>query len=560
MISGGISNHAISALPATPPPALTAAAAYGQIIYLMELTTQAGGGAAGVVTGGVSAFAISGGAIAGSSGVAVSSGQFVIRLSDAGFITAPSDTPSNTYYEPRLTVPLVVDRAVMLSPEGGMDGSHRADAEFINQDGYFDSSVSESAIEGQPVIVLAGNPANNYSSFSRVWTGVAAGWENNGDNVRVEIRDTGYLMDVPLQPSLYAGTGTYEGPADFAGKPKPLMYGKCVNVTPILIDQANLIYQFHSGSSQALNNVYDNGAAVTFQADTTNLYSGSTTAGQYRSDISRGLFQLGALPAGVITCTAQGNNTGGYVDAIPDIASRILSQQAGLGAVHVDAATFTLLKASFPYAGNVYFPGETTVRAAFTMLLNGIGAQWFSTRYGRIAVSMLKVPDPGSRVLDLDTLNVIELKRRNLPSSIFPPHRKRVVGYNKNWTVQRGEDLAGSVSAATRQFLASEWRTTQAENGSIVSKHPQSQTPVMLETNLDTSTGAQAVADNLIALHGAERQLFEARIKSIGLTVNFGDTVKLTWPRFNLSGSKFLRAWPVREDFAARETTLLMWG
>src|SRR5690606_16385768 len=103
---------------------------------------------------------------------------------------------------------------------------------------------------------------------------------------------------------------------------KPLCYGRVLNVTPVFVNSSNLAYQAHDGPVEDIDQVYDNGVVLVFDTDKTGSEFDSYTvpSGKYATDISRGLFKLGSLPAGMITCDVYGDKTGGiYVHSVADI-------------------------------------------------------------------------------------------------------------------------------------------------------------------------------------------------------------------------------------------------
>jgi hypothetical protein len=76
-------------------------------------------------------------------------------------------------------------------------------------------------------------------------------------------RDRGFLLQSPLQTTLYIGTGDEEGDATIQGQPKPLVFGRVRNVAPVLIDPTNLIYQISNAALASIDDVFDQGLALT---------------------------------------------------------------------------------------------------------------------------------------------------------------------------------------------------------------------------------------------------------------------------------------------------------
>src|SRR5262249_42363588 len=112
------------------------------------------------------------------------------------------------------------------------------------------------------------------------------------------------------------GSGGLDGTAALAGTLKPLAIGATVpasgtggiqNVSPVLVDPVNLIYQISDGFADVAA-LYEGGytGGITVAGDVANLYTGSTPAGQYRTCKTLGCFQLGSTPTRAITCDVYG--------------------------------------------------------------------------------------------------------------------------------------------------------------------------------------------------------------------------------------------------------------
>lgn len=482
----------------------------------------------------------------------------ILRFSDTGFITGPNDDPANSYYEGRARNPLVLLRRIALSPESSIDGIQTGDIELENQDGALDNILAENAIDGQDVRILIGRTSDSYADFVEVYRGVGAGW-SGGDRIKIAVRDSSFMLELPVQPNTYAGTGTAEGDTELKGRRIPVTVGQANNVTPVLIDRVKLIYQYHDGSVNALSAVYDQGKVIALDTDTTDLWAGSTTAGKHRSDVVDGLFQLGSSPAGEITCDVRGNNTGGYVNTVAECALRLLRGHTGIGRRFIDEGSFASLAVTVAGVAGYHVSGRETAREVLSILMRGIGAYWFMRRDGRIRVQRLAEPEIFGELLRLGVNDILSLEQVQLPPSIFPPNFRRTIGYEKNWTVQTS-DYEGTISDARQLFLAREWATTAASDTSVQTKHPNATDPPLVPSHLENKADADTLASFLLDLHGAERQMLEITLGPPGFEIDMGDTILVTWPRYGLGSGKLFRAFPVRDDFQKRRVTLRCWG
>ena len=484
-----------------------------------------------------------------------------LRFADRSYITAAADTPASTFIEPRLIQPLRLSRGIQLAPTVAADGAQSAGIEIENGDGGLDNTVITGAIDGRPVRVLAGLRTDPLSAFETVWLGVARAWEQGEDTVRIEAFDASYLLDGPVQPTRYAGTGTYEGTADLAGTPKPLAMGEVYNIEPVLIDPALLVYQVHDGPVESIT-VYEGGLAVTAEGDVSDLYSGTTTAGQFRTDLERGLFQLGSSPTQRITADVEGDKPDGltYETGVGTLASRLLRLRAGLGARYIDQGSFDSLDAAGIGICGVYIRDEDTARGVLDRLLAGVAATWTCRRDGRLRAYRLADPNSAAVVRSFDAVDILTARTLRLPDEMFPPVWRVTVGYKRNHTVQTGEDLSGSVTDERRQQLGIEWRTSQDSDGSVRTRHLGATSLGLVESPLQVAADADALAELLLELHSADRRLIEVTVPAIGQAIEMGDTVKVTWPRLGLQNGRFFRAFPIDEDAAARTVTMVLWG
>lgn len=507
------------------------------------------------------------------------------RFSDRGFVSDITDTPAVTQWIPRLGqqpngAELVTQRTVSIAPESYADGDQSGIALLLNGDGGLDDPINNNAVDARRVRILVGPPTGKYSDFTPVFDGVSTQWyQSSATQVRLDYADNSYLLDVPIQTNSYGGTGTYDGTTNLKGYLKPLLYGEQLNITPVSLDPSNLIYQVHDGTIASVFNVYDKGVGLTYQADTTNLYAGSTTSGSYRTDISRGLFQLGAQPAGQVTADVQGDADsalGGYVNTIGMIIVRGLLQRTRLDRTYLQLTSFASFDFDVPGIAGCYIPASQsnpnsstasyTGRQFLDDRVRGVGGYWFFLRNRQLKVQVLKDPSITESGLNITASMCVDVsgapgvQEMQMPTTLYPPTYSRRVNCQENNTVQTGTDVAGAVTPARLQFLLDQWRIAANTNTAIQIQYLRARNPDPINSDLQNTADAQVVADRLQALHGATRQMFQVVLKSIGLTIEMGQVVKLTYPRYGLSGGRSFRAFPISEDYMARTVTLVLWG
>jgi len=492
-----------------------------------------------------------------------SAGEVDLLYSDAHWVGAPDDVVKpNAYYEGRVNVPLVMERNLPLTPETSPWVQRQfGSIEIANGDGALDSIVQSYAVDGRVVRVLYGPKMGAYRDFKTIAEVLATGWQADDLTASLLLRDRGYALDLPLQATLYEGTGDAEGTDELAGKPKPICFGRARNLTPVLIDPANLIYQVHYREIDAIDAVYDQGAGLTDSADDADDYAAlvalSVTEGQYATCLAEGLFKIGATPTGLLTCDVRGDAEPDYQNTVDQIALRILQDIAGIPSSVINRGSFAGVASIAGELGFHVGPNETpTASEAMNMLIGAVGGYWGSGRDGRYVAGRLVRPENETPIFYFNQYNILELEPEETPT---PRYRQRV-GYQRNWTVQRGEDLAGSVTAERRQFLKEDERVVTALDTSIRVRHRQALDPAPLMSLYDSSADAQTLADYLLALHKPDRLIVRITCKRLGYLFDLGRVVNLTWPRLGLSSGRNMVIVGIREDADTDSTIIRCWG
>jgi hypothetical protein len=353
-------------------------------------------------------------------------------------------------------------------------------------------------------------------------------------------------MERPLQSSVYQGTGTYEGTAQMVGVPKPKTRGgtssnPVCNVSPVLVDPSARIYAISDGPATVVN-LYEGGAStITFQADTTNLYIGSTSAGQYRTDKSRGLFQLGGTPARAITADVFGNfPSAGVVNTAAKLARYLIAEDMAMPSDMLDTTSFDALDTAFPYTSGWFFgPQQIDGAASVGPFLRAIGAKLVPSRAGKLKAIALRALAAGTTpTQSLTTAEIVSCLPRRLPAPLDPPAFRWFAGYQGNNTPQT-TDLAGSVTDARKQFLANAWRSAGYSSGAVLAAFRRPSDPPLIETALLLQSDAQSLANAMGALWSTRRRLYDVTLPvEVGILLDIGDVVSLTFPVEDLAGGK----------------------
>lgn len=193
-------------------------------------------------------------------------GTATLRYATQGFVTGPAETPANTYYDGRVIQPLQLQRWFFASNSThGRSTLGFGDIVLDNSDGELDNLIKY-GFDGRTVTVRRGAVGAAYpGGFTTLFVGTMGPPESEKTTFTLKLRDKQLEANVPLQATKYtgAGLGTLEGVADdLKGKPKPVCYGKVLNIQPPAVETAKLIYQVNDGAVASIVAVYDRGVAL----------------------------------------------------------------------------------------------------------------------------------------------------------------------------------------------------------------------------------------------------------------------------------------------------------
>jgi hypothetical protein len=503
-----------------------------------------------------------------------------IRASDIGYRTLASDPDGVVSYPPVLIEAFQINRQVPLAPTDASAAYAWGTLRLANDDGRYDSIASAWNSDRRAISIYRGVKAMEdgtgyqrwifidppYADLTPMFVGLAQPWFLGATDLQIPLRDATYWIETAVQSAQYAGTGTYDGTAALAGTRKPKTRGGTAlnpvrNVTPTLIDPTNLIYQYTDGPGTVVN-LYE-GAALTivFSSDTANLYAGSTTAGHYRTDNSRGLFQLGSQPAATITCDVTGSfPIAGAATGVISLARYLLTEDLALPAGNIDTASFIAAAVAYPYTAGIYFGSDDSPDGATAVgrVLASIGAKLIPSRTGELKCFVLRaIPGTATASDQFDITNLISLTPQPLPASISPPPYRLRCAYQHNYTVQTSDLNTATATAAQLQFVASSDRYAYWSDADIQLAYARPNDPAPFGGALLIQSQAQTVVDAEGALWGARTRLYAAVLPvSVGIERDIGDVVRLVYPMDDLRGGKLGQI--VGEAFSSGEDTITL--
>lgn len=487
-------------------------------------------------------------------------------LSTDQFTTGATDSPPHVSFLPRLTDPgsLGVHAYGDSSTTSGSTELESGTVTLANTDGELDVWL-DYGFDGQRIVIRSGEADAPYPyGFVTLFQGTAEGVDASWTEITLKIRDKQYLLDVPALTTKYLGNNALplgiEGTAaDLKDQLKPLLLGVCFQVPAKLVNTSKLTYQLSYGALASIQAVYDRGVVLTPGtnfATSALLLASSPASGGYNTCLAEGLFQLGASPAGTVTADA----TEGAAAADRTVA-QILNRLAVIAGLSssvsiLDIAALDALNSSVV---GIWVDGTTSFLSAMDELVASIGAWYGFDSAGLFRMGVLTVPG-GTPRLSLSEYDFKQdIERRSARDNNIPVW-KLSMNHTKLWTTQT--DLAGSVTAANKAYMAQTYRTAVEEDAQV-------KTQFNLATTLEISglltdpAAAAAEAVRQLSLLKSRRDIFEVTLSVARLPVTslmFMDVIELTSSRFGLASGKMFRLLGITYKLATNEVTLTVWG
>lgn len=507
-----------------------------------------------------------GGALCSAPGAPVTLGQRTFLFGDGIWFGRPSDLlRPNEMADARIMESADIDRSIPLAPEAGRRGEIAVGEILLaNGDGGLDDMIRTHTVGGRSVRIRLGPARGDYSSFALIQEAFAENWEAGHESVRIRLKSTAVLLNTPLQPRRYAGTGGIEGDAVNADVAIPSCWGQCFNVSPVLLNRDQWIYQVHGGPIYAVDAVKERGLPFEFLSDAADyaaLRVLDVPAAKYATCLSRGLIKIGlgvAGPVGAITMDVRGDSSsGGYADTTGEILIRMAIDRARIDGGLIDRASFTAL----PRGRIGYYDdggGGKTVANAFDDLLGGIVAYYGTTRSAALTANLPLPPTETSAWrLSLDRHSILDIEPIEIGEA---PRWAQAATFARNWTPTPLDQLSEALSSDVREQLSLPYYAVRRVAGEVQQRNRNAIEGGLIETYFTETASAEDVCERTMNLFRETRRRFRVTIPRIGYMVDLGHVVRVTYPRFGFDAGQNLLVIGVRDNGARGVTELVVWG
>lgn len=418
-------------------------------------------------------------------------------FSNAAFISAGSDTPAHTAYDPFVIGGLDYERN-LAEIFTGASTARTADVELITTPAL--AWLVSANIAGQPIRVFLGDKSWPKSDFKQVISGVCDGVWPEQTSMRIKFKDMAKTLQIPALTERHVG-----GAAQ--GELKPLCLGRCYNISPQLIDAGSHIYMFNSVASQAVMAVRFNGDVVAPADYTVNLAAGTIT--------------FSVFPIGDVTMDVDGAKVSG---AWLQSASQIISYLCSRIGITADVTGLP------SYLLGLHLTDDTQLSAALDDICASVGGYWLFNRLGQLKVRAFSgVPAiKAAEITDDQNLYASRQLRRRIA-----PLYTLTLGYARNWAPLStiAATIFESSPEVAKRLADEEQIITQAAPLVLVAYADAELLTV--STLIVNETDANTEAARRMAISAVPRYVYETQQLAAPLQWQLGDGATLQTPGVN---------------------------
>lgn len=502
----------------------------------------------------------------------------VLLCTVAGFATGPTSTPPHTEALGLIRKPApvrreVVDKGLLTGPSAIASG----DLVIANEGGTLDAFAHYAVDNRECVMMYADDESAIYpDDYTMLFNGVMEQAIYNDAEIVVMLRAVEYFALAPLQPETYAGTnvgsvGLEGSGANVQGRPKVLVFGRALNMTPIPVNPALLIDQWSADGVRDISAMYDGGGLLLADpagdyADETELQTVQPAAGYYRKLKAGGYTRRGSSARLAITGDVwEGDWPEDRTTA--QIFARLAVTYGGLDSGRLSAADLAAFDAVQPGLIGVDFKEPISVGDALDATIKGQGGVRFSDNAGVLRLKRLEAPSgtPVATFSDDGTdadgeIVAFALARFGDKDAGLPVWRVEVLGQPLS-TTQAKDALLGQVGTERQARLAQKYLTRFAEDPSVLATYKGARV-LTVETRLMCPIALQAEADRLLALLKVRRGRFEVTLRapfSVLSAIDLYDVIALKRSRYTMT-NRLCRVLGLELDPDAGELNATVWG
>lgn len=510
---------------------------------------------------------IGGGPIAHTEGTPTVLGERIYLFGDGKWNGRPGDLlRPNRMADARIIASADIERSIPMSPDDPRRGEIAVgEITFANSDGGLDELADDYSISGRSIRIYLGPARADFAQFALVQEVFGSHFEADRDTLRMRVQSTSSLLSTPLQSTRYSGLGGENGDADLTAHLVPLVFGECSNITPVLLNRDQWIYQIHDGPIQAVDAVLERGLALIDSGDDAASYTAlralDVAAGEYATCKALGLIKVGlglAGPAGPITMDVRGDVTlSTYTAAMGDILYRIATRRAGLDGGLLDLNSF----ADLP-RGRIGFYAdgaeELTCADVFDSIVGSIVGWYATSRSKLLKVGYATPPeDLDSWAYHFEENQILAFEEIGREQA---PRWEQGALYARNWTPMGETEISEAVTSDERARLLAAGLYIRQVAAEVRLRDRSAIAGGDLGTFFVERADAEAVVARIMANFRQNRRRFRLTTTRVGYLVDLQSKVRVSYGRHGLSAGRNFTVTGVRDDSRRGRVEFTLWG
>jgi hypothetical protein len=444
-------------------------------------------------------------------------------------------------YEPALITPLRLGTAISVQTYGQPARLTETDeAVELLLDADLSAQLFDDAYHwvGAKTRVYSGQPssAGFREDLALVFNAVITDISHDTKRASIRMGDASIFLDVPLVTDLYPSTALDA----IVGKTRPQAWGTVFCIEPVLIDDANVVFEI---SRRPIIAVLEARVGGVPWASTVNPSPGF---GEYYVNATLATIRFGSgLLGGDVRLDVHATNALG----IGALATQVLSEHP---AIDLDGDAMAALDVIHPMQVGVYARDPINCLAMLDDIFGGAGAGWgIDHTTGLLTAWFIDRPAASPEIsTPLDSRNIVTA---SLSQSLPPAWRLRVE-YERHW--QTESQYFTAVTPADKQRWSSTGLTVTREDATILTAEPRAFDVPTIRSVATLAADASRIADRFWNAWNERRQLIDVSAAIDPSEITPYGTIALDYLMFN-KNYRIVGATPSIGGGAAQ---LRLWG
>lgn len=350
------------------------------------------------------------------------------------------------------------------------------------------------------------------ADFRTVFVGMLADIApgSNRNLLTIKFRDIMQALNTPVSEAKLSGDVL-----------RPVSLGEVPNMTP-KYDAATTRWYYGTGQNEGMIEARTDGKP--------RLITDDPATGSFTFN--------GAVGPGAVTCSVQGDKTGGtYRSTIASLVQLLVTSygkaSTRLTAADIDTANFAAFESANPQPVGLGLADRTPLLVACAQLASSKGAQLIPSRLGKLRLIQYAIPTVSTK--DIRLADQVKVNGQNSLIAVTRTSAQAAVsvGGCRNYTPQ--PNLQTSLPDAHKALFAAGWRSATSIATATQTDYKLTTDAVQRDTCLIDDADIQVEADRILNIVKVPRTTYQYKGTPNSLLLELGQAVRLYGDRYNLS-------------------------